>query len=60
MNEYKGSLDASGKRFAIVAARFNGSYVQSLVDGAALLDLLNHLLYLSRGDLLTENSLSQY
>jgi 6,7-dimethyl-8-ribityllumazine synthase len=41
MNEYRGSLDASGKRFAIVAARFNGSYVQSLVDGAV--DCLNRL-----------------
>jgi 6,7-dimethyl-8-ribityllumazine synthase len=34
MNEYKGSLDASGKRFAIVAARFNETYVKNLVDGA--------------------------
>jgi len=34
MNEYKGSLDASGKRIAIVAARFNETYVKNLVDGA--------------------------
>lgn len=34
MNEYKGSLDASGKRFALVAARFNELFVKGLVDGA--------------------------
>jgi len=34
MNEYKGSLDASGKRFAIVAARFNETFTKQLVDGA--------------------------
>ena len=41
MNEYKGSLDASGKRFAIVAARFNEAFVKNLVDGAV--DCLNRL-----------------
>jgi 6,7-dimethyl-8-ribityllumazine synthase len=41
MNEYKGSLDATGKRYAIVAARFNETYVQNLVDGAV--DCLNRL-----------------
>ena len=34
MNEYKGSLDASGKRFAIVAGRFNESFTTNLVNGA--------------------------
>ena len=34
MNEYKGSLDASGKRFAIVAGRFNESFTANLVNGA--------------------------
>ena len=34
MNEYKGSLDASGKRFAIVAGRFNESFTANLVSGA--------------------------
>jgi 6,7-dimethyl-8-ribityllumazine synthase len=34
MHEYKGSLDASGKRFAVVAARFNESLTSVLVDGA--------------------------
>jgi len=34
MNEYKGSLDASGKRFAVVASRFNETFTQSLVHGA--------------------------
>jgi 6,7-dimethyl-8-ribityllumazine synthase len=34
MNEYKGSLDGSGKRFAIVASRFNESFVTHIVDGA--------------------------
>ena len=34
MQEFKGSLDASGKRFAIVAARFNETFTSTLVDGA--------------------------
>ena len=34
MHEYKGSLDASGKRFALVAGRFNESFTQRLVEGA--------------------------
>ncbi len=34
MNEYKGSLDASGKRFALVAGRFNESFTGNLVNGA--------------------------
>ncbi len=34
MNEFKGSFDASSKRFAIVAARFNETFVRNLVDGA--------------------------
>ena len=34
MNEYKGALDASDKRFAIVAARFNEAFVRNLIDGA--------------------------
>jgi 6,7-dimethyl-8-ribityllumazine synthase len=34
MNEYKGSLDASGKRFAVVAGRFNESFTANLVNGA--------------------------
>ena len=34
MNEYKGSLDGSGKRFALVASRFNESFVTHIVDGA--------------------------
>jgi 6,7-dimethyl-8-ribityllumazine synthase len=34
MNEYKGSLDASGKRFAVVAGRFNESFTTHLVNGA--------------------------
>jgi 6,7-dimethyl-8-ribityllumazine synthase len=41
MNEYKGSLDASGKRFALVAARFNEALVQNLVEGA--IDALGRL-----------------
>jgi 6,7-dimethyl-8-ribityllumazine synthase len=41
MNEYKGSLDASGKRFAIVAGRFNETFTQKLVDGA--IDCLSRL-----------------
>jgi 6,7-dimethyl-8-ribityllumazine synthase len=35
MNEYKGSLDASEKRFALVAARFNESFVKGLIEGAS-------------------------
>ncbi len=34
MNEYKGSLDASGKRFAVIAGRFNESFTGNLVNGA--------------------------
>jgi 6,7-dimethyl-8-ribityllumazine synthase len=34
MNEYRGSLDASGKRFALIASRFNEALVQNLVQGA--------------------------
>jgi 6,7-dimethyl-8-ribityllumazine synthase len=41
MNEYKGSLDASGKRFAVVASRFNETFTQSLVHGA--IDCLGRL-----------------
>lgn len=41
MNEYKGSLDASGKRFAVVASRFNETMSQNLVNGAV--DCLNRL-----------------
>jgi 6,7-dimethyl-8-ribityllumazine synthase len=41
MNEYKGSLDASGKRFALVAARFNEALVQNLVEGS--IDALGRL-----------------
>jgi 6,7-dimethyl-8-ribityllumazine synthase len=41
MNEYKGSLDASAKRFAIVAGRFNETFSQSLLSGAT--DCLNRL-----------------
>ena len=41
MNEYKGSLDASGKRFAIVVGRFNETFSQNLLNGAV--DCLNRL-----------------
>lgn len=41
MNEYKGSLDASGKRFAVVAGRFNETFTRNLVNGAV--DCLNRL-----------------
>lgn len=41
MNEYKGSLDASHKRFAIVSARFNESFTGMLVNGAV--DCLSRL-----------------
>jgi 6,7-dimethyl-8-ribityllumazine synthase len=41
MNEYKGSLDASGKRFAVVASRFNETFTQNLVHGA--IDCLGRL-----------------
>ena len=34
MQEYKGSLDGAGKRFAIVVARFNDAYTSRLLDGA--------------------------
>jgi 6,7-dimethyl-8-ribityllumazine synthase len=34
MQEHRGSLDGSGLRFVIVAARFNERVVKSLVDGA--------------------------
>ncbi len=34
MNEFKGSLDASGKQFAVVASRFNESFTANLVNGA--------------------------
>ena len=34
MREHRGSLDGSGLRFVIVAARFNERVVKSLVDGA--------------------------
>ena len=35
MNEVRATLDASGRRFALVAARFNESFVRNLVHGAA-------------------------
>ena len=35
MKEYEGSLRADGKRFAIVASRFNGFVVENLTQGAA-------------------------
>jgi len=35
MNETKGSLKAGGKRFALVAGRFNEIYTRELVNGAA-------------------------
>jgi 6,7-dimethyl-8-ribityllumazine synthase len=41
VKEYKGSLDASGKRFAVVAARFNEAFTKTLVEGAA--DALSRL-----------------
>ena len=34
MKEYEGKLRAEGKRFAIVASRFNGFVVERLVEGA--------------------------
>jgi 6,7-dimethyl-8-ribityllumazine synthase len=34
MHEHRGSLDGSGLRFVVVAARFNERVVKSLVDGA--------------------------
>ncbi len=34
MNETKGTFDARGRRFAVVAARFNEVVVRPLVDGA--------------------------
>ena len=34
MKEYEGQLNASGKRFAIVASRFNQLIVEKLVQGA--------------------------
>ena len=34
MREVVGSLDARGRRFALVASRFNGSVVRRLLDGA--------------------------
>ncbi len=34
MQAIEGNLNASGKRFAIVAARFNGRVVEPLIDGA--------------------------
>jgi 6,7-dimethyl-8-ribityllumazine synthase len=34
MHEHRGSLDGSGLRFVVVAARFNERVVRSLVDGA--------------------------
>lgn len=41
MNEYKGSLDASAKRFAIVVGRFNETFSRNLLSGAT--DCLNRL-----------------
>jgi 6,7-dimethyl-8-ribityllumazine synthase len=41
MNEYKGALHADGKRFALIASRFNEALVQQLVNGAV--DCLNRL-----------------
>jgi 6,7-dimethyl-8-ribityllumazine synthase len=35
MKEFEGVLSASGKRFAIVASRFNDAIVSNLVSGAA-------------------------
>jgi len=34
VKEYRGSLNATGKRFALVAGRFNEAYTRLLVDGA--------------------------
>ena len=34
MSEYKGSMKASGRRFALIAARFNENLVGHLVSGA--------------------------
>ncbi|HKI85824.1 MAG TPA: 6,7-dimethyl-8-ribityllumazine synthase [Thermoanaerobaculia bacterium] len=34
IDQFQGSLDGSGKRFAIVASRFNGKLVDALVVGA--------------------------
>lgn len=34
MNEYKGSMKAAGRRFALIAARFNENHVGHLVSGA--------------------------
>jgi 6,7-dimethyl-8-ribityllumazine synthase len=34
IREMTGALDGSGKRFAVVASRFNGSVVDRLVEGA--------------------------
>ena len=34
MKEYEGTLRADGKRFAIVASRFNGFVVEHLIEGA--------------------------
>jgi 6,7-dimethyl-8-ribityllumazine synthase len=34
IREMEGHLDGTGRRFAIVASRFNGRLVQALVDGA--------------------------
>jgi len=36
MREYEGTLRGDGKKFAIVASRFNGFVVDSLVKGADL------------------------
>ena len=36
MKQFEGQLRADGKRFAIVASRFNGFIVQHLVEGADL------------------------
>lgn len=37
MKEFEGNLRADGRKFAIVAARFNGFIVESLVKGADLM-----------------------
>lgn len=34
IRQIEGTLNGAGKRFAVVAARFNGSVVERLVDGA--------------------------
>src|ERR1041384_2026914 len=40
-NRLEGGLDASGKRFAVIAARFNGAIVERLISGAE--DVLHRL-----------------